>query len=257
MVFPTPGTLLLVVVLCGILCGLAFLRRILTREGAIAAFVVGMIIGVFGDSSWLLLLILFLGSSFLATRYRFRLKEQLGVQEGERGERGASNVLANGVAPCLAAVLGFSEVGLLPKDLSGLLFVSAIAVAGADTLASEIGVLSSRTYLITTMRPVETGRNGGISLLGQGAAAAAAVFTSVVGWLLLAFLPPRFGQAVTLPLNGWVLFIPLLVGFVGCQLDSLFGATLEERGILNKKTNNFVSTLLGLVLAYGMYFALF
>src|SRR2546425_3680775 len=129
---------------CLVLSGLAYLRKVLTADGTIAAFGVGFFIGVFGGVTWLLLLLFFLLSSFAATRYRFALKEAMGVQEGARGERRASNVLANGLAPAFMAVLGFPSLGgaILDKELSGLLFVSALAVAGADTLASEIGVLS-------------------------------------------------------------------------------------------------------------------
>ena len=90
--------------LTGVLSALAYRRNVLTWDGSLAAFVVGMIIGVFGDVTWLFLLLFFLLSSFLATRYRFALKEAMGVQEGVRGERRASNVLANGAA--LMAVAG-------------------------------------------------------------------------------------------------------------------------------------------------------
>ena len=91
-------------VLCGVLCYLAYREDVLTLDGTLAAFFVGLVIGIFGDVTWLLLLLFFLLSSFVATRYKFALKEAMGVQEGERGERRASNVLANGVAPMAAAV---------------------------------------------------------------------------------------------------------------------------------------------------------
>jgi len=44
------------VVLCLALSGLAYSRNVLTWDGAVAAFVVGLLIGVFGDVTWLLLL---------------------------------------------------------------------------------------------------------------------------------------------------------------------------------------------------------
>jgi uncharacterized membrane protein len=39
------------------------------------------------------------------------------------------------------------------------------------------------------------------------------------------------------------------VGFVGCQVDSFLGATLEQRGLISKKTVNLVSTSAGVLLA--------
>src|SRR2546428_4578265 len=96
-----PGLLALglTFLMCGALSALAYYRNVLTWDGSVAAFVVGLLIGVFGDVTWLFLVLFFLLSSFVATRYRFALKEALGVQEGRRGERGSSNVLPNGIAP--------------------------------------------------------------------------------------------------------------------------------------------------------------
>src|SRR5438034_9160907 len=88
---------------------LAYRRNVLTWDGSLAAFVVGMVIGIFGDVTWLFLLLFFLLSSFLATRYRFALKAAMAVQEGIRGERRSTNVLANGVPLMPVAVLSLSQ----------------------------------------------------------------------------------------------------------------------------------------------------
>ncbi len=236
--------------LCGALSGLAYYRDVLTADGAIAAFFVGMVIGIFGDVTWLLLLLFFLLSSFLATRYRFALKEAMGVQEGVRGERRASNVLANGIAPMVVAVGSAFNLPWLPKSVSGVLFLSALAVAGADTLASEIGVLSRNAYLITNLRRVAPGTDGGVSLLGQFSAFGAALYTALIGWVVLAYVGADYGFAPTMPMDSAFLLIPAVVGFVGCQVDSVVGATLELRGIVNKKTTNFIATTTGAILSW-------
>src|SRR5436309_5385951 len=132
--------------LTGALSALAYRRNVLTWDGSLAAFVVGMVIGIFGDVTWLFLLLFFLLSSFLATRYRFALKQAMGVQEGVRGERRSTNVIANGLALMAVAVLSLVPLTGFPKVISGVVFLSALSVAGADTLASEIGVLSRHTY---------------------------------------------------------------------------------------------------------------
>ncbi|HEV8594515.1 MAG TPA: DUF92 domain-containing protein [Thermoplasmata archaeon] len=244
-------------VLCALLSGLAYYRKVLTADGTMAAFGVGMIIGIFGDVTWLLLLLFFLVSSFGATRYRFALKEAMGVQEGARGERRAANVLANGLAPAAIAVLGFPGWGtpLLDRELSGLLFVSALAVAGADTLASEIGILSEKVRLITNGRPVKPGTDGGVSWLGQAAALAAAVYSALFGYLVLVPFSAWAGLSppYSFPISPLYLVIPAVVGFLGCQIDSVFGATLEQRGILDKRTNNLASTSLGAVIAFVLF----
>lgn len=235
--------------LCTTLSVLAYWKKVLSADGAFAAFGVGVVIGVWGDVTWLLLLLFFLLSSFLATRYRFALKEAMGVQEGARGERGATNVLANGTAPMAVALLAVLNLPSFPKDVAGLVFLSALAVAGADTLASEIGVLSPRARLITTFKRVPSGTDGGISLLGEASALAASLFTALFGWLVLFYLAGAAGLTTSLP-SGAHIWIPVVVGFVGCQIDSVLGATLESRGILTKRSVNLVSTSFGAFLAY-------
>ena len=236
--------------LTGVLSALAYRKDILTWDGSVAAFVVGMVIGIFGDVTWLFLLLFFLVSSFLATRYRFALKEAMGVQEGERGERRSSNVLANGIAPMAVATISLVMPPGFPKIVSGVIFLSALSVAGADTLASEIGVLSRRAYLITNLTPVRPGTDGGISPLGQLCAFGAALYTALVGWFVLSFLARTYRLTPTMPAAASYLLIPIAIGFIGCQVDSVIGATLERRGIVNKKTNNLLSTTTGAILAY-------
>ncbi len=240
--------------LCGILCYLAYREDVLTLDGTIAAFFVGLVIGILGDVTWLLLLLFFLLSSFIATRYKFALKEAMGVQEGKKGERRASNVLANGVAPMAAAALAFAVPpllpGVFPRDAAGIVFLSALAVAGSDTLASEIGVLSPKPVLITTFEHVAPGTDGGISLLGEACALLAAVYTALFGWLVLGVVARAYALDPTMPMDSTFLVVPAVIGFVGCQLDSVIGATLERRGLVNKKTTNLLATCAGAVLAY-------
>jgi uncharacterized protein (TIGR00297 family) len=236
--------------LTGVLSALAYRRNVLTWDGSVTAFVVGMVIGIFGDVTWLFLLLFFLLSSFLATRYRFAVKQALGVQEGIRGERKSANVLANGFALMVIAVGSLVLPSDLPKPAGGLIFLSALAVAGSDTLASEIGVLSRDTRLITTGQPVPPGTDGGVSLLGQACAFGAAAYTSVVGWVVLSYFARVYHWTQSMPSSAAYILLPTAIGFLGCQIDSVIGATLERRGLVNKKTNNLVSTAAGAVLAY-------
>lgn len=80
--------------------------------------------------------------------------------------------------------------------------------------------------------------------MGNLSALAAATYTAAVGWVFLAFLTP------TMPTNPAVILVPLVIGFVGCQIDSIFGATLETRGWLTKKTNNLLTVSIGAILAW-------
>src|SRR5437867_137791 len=108
-------------------------------------------------------------------------------------------------------------------------------LAGDDSLASEIGVLSRRTVLITNFQRVPPGTDGGISPLGQLSAIGAALYTSVVGWFVLSYLARLYAFTPTLPVAPTYVLIPATIGFLGCQIDSVLGATLERRGLVNKK----------------------
>ncbi|MEM4160611.1 MAG: DUF92 domain-containing protein [Thermoplasmata archaeon] len=218
--------------LCMVIGAIAYWKHVLDLEGPIAAFLVGFPIGM-ASLPWLALLLLFLAASFVATRFKFEAKKRLGVQEGKKGERGWKNVVANGTVPMILGI-AYSIEGFEPKETLVFLYLTALAVAASDTLASEIGVLSERVYLITNFRRVKQGTNGGISLLGELWAFNGSLFVAVVG---LGFLA-GFGEIEFNLLN---LFLISVLGFTGCQIDSLFGAVLENRGLLTKGTNNLLS----------------
>ncbi|HEQ79150.1 MAG TPA: DUF92 domain-containing protein [Euryarchaeota archaeon] len=214
-------------------------KNLLTRPGSVTSFCIGVAIGIFGGVEWLFMLLLLLFSSILATRYKFALKKKMGVHEGQKGERGTVSVLANGLTAAFVALLSSPWVNVIDPVTGAVIFTTAVSVAGADTFASELGVLDRRPRLITTFEKVRPGVDGGISILGTLAALAAAFYISLVGYLLL-----MRGESIHL------MFIPMVIGFFGCQLDSLIGATIETAGYITKSGNNFVSITLGSVMAW-------
>ncbi len=257
MALPLPDipTALGVAVFCTGMALVSYYRKIFDISGAVSAFVVGMVIGLCGHVLWLLLLLIFLMSSFAATKYRFEWKKAEGFQEGAKGERTWRNVAANGAIPTAIAFFSFlagtTEAGgdIFPKDTASFLFVSAIAVAASDTAASEIGIVDPRAFLITTFERVKRGSDGGISLTGQFAAFIAAAYTSAMSYVVFAGLDRELlaGPAT--------IFIPMLCGFFGCQIDSLIGATIERQGKIGKLGNNFVSIFSGTALAFVLSLA--
>ncbi|MGD0057246.1 MAG: DUF92 domain-containing protein [Methanomassiliicoccales archaeon] len=228
-----------ILALCAILSILALKLKLLTVSGSAASFAVGVVIGWFGSIGWLVLLIVFTLLGFAVTRYKLQEKVSRGLQEGSKGERTYRNVLANGLVPAIIAIASWLA-GTQADFASSLVYLTAISVAAADTTASELGVLSARTYLITTFERVEPGTDGGVSWLGTFAAAFASFFASLLGWLIM--LPGRIPN-----LN---IFIPTMVGLLGCMVDSVIGATLERRKLVSKLGNNVISMAVGSVLAF-------
>jgi uncharacterized protein (TIGR00297 family) len=249
-----------VLALCALLGWLAYSRKVLDKLGSVLAFIVGAVIGIFGGVLWLGLLIFFLLTSYAATRYKYAVKSERGVQEGKIGERHFSNVLANGLAPMFIAILSFDEFNIIEeKWMAEVAFVATISVAASDTLASELGVFSDRTYLITNLKKrVKPGTHGGISMLGQEWALIAAAYTAIFGWILLFFIPHVFlnnngnlfvyDSSPTHSLG--LVLIPLVIGFAGCQFDSVLGATLERKGLISNNAVNLLATSTGGLVAW-------
>ncbi len=226
----------IVLVLCAVLSALSWKLGLLTVDGSLASFAVGMVLGLFGGIGWLLLLVLFAFMGFLVTKYKMELKIKKGVQEGKKGERSYRNVLANGAVPMAIAV--FTFLAGWEGELPALIYMSAVCVAAADTTASELGVLSDRTYMITTFKRVPPGVDGGVSLYGTAWAIAASAFAALVGWVVILGSVPSV-----------LVFIPIAMGVLGCFIDSVIGATLETKGLVTKLWNNITSMALGAVIA--------
>ncbi len=238
----------LILFICFFLGTLAYIKKVLTPLGSLSAVLIGLVIGLAGGLSWVLLLFIFLLTSFLATRYKFALKKERGVQEGKKGERGWKNVLASGLVPVAIVLLSLegAPYPTLDKATGTVLFLCAVGIAAADTLASELGVLSKRTWLITTGERVRPGVDGGISVRGQLSAAGAAFYTGLLGIIVIGFLEPDLG------LHWWTVPLVTVIGFLGCQIDSVIGATIERKGYVTKLTNNLISITLGTIIAWLM-----
>lgn len=183
--------------------------------------------------------------AFAATRAGRAKKEQLGIAERRMG-RSAAQVAANlGVAALVTNRLleGWAGTHGWGTHAGGVLFVlalAALAEAAADTVSSELGqVFGGRPRMITTLRPVEPGRDGAISVAGTLAGAVAAVVVAGAGALAVSGGISMF----------WVATV---AGVAGLVFDSLLGATLEQAGMLNNDAVNFLSTVFAAVVAWGL-----
>jgi uncharacterized protein (TIGR00297 family) len=116
------------------------------------------------------------------------------------------------------------------------MYVGCVATAAADTMASEIGVTGGIPYMITTFRKVPIGTNGGITLTGEFVALLGGFIVSLVASLLNVITPQ-------------MMIICTFAGFVGTNIDSLVGATLENRGFLGNAGTNLLATIGGGVFA--------
>jgi uncharacterized protein (TIGR00297 family) len=230
---------------CTVLAYVGYKKRALTISGAAVSWMVGMIIVILGGLPWLALILIFFVAGAAATRYKYKAKQNLGVAEERMGARSWQNVLANGISPVLFVVSEF----LSPGAIFVVGYLGAVSTAMADTLSSEIGMTSqNKPRLITSLKRVNPGTHGGVSVLGTTA--------SVVGCVLLGL----FAWAMRMESKGWVLTTVLgyciLGGLVGGTVDSLLGAVFERRGKMSNSQVNLVSTIAGALAAIGLYLVL-
>ena len=135
----------------------------------------------------------------------------------------------------------------IPSELFVLGYVASLATKLSDTFASEIGkAYGKTTFLITTLERVEPGTEGAISAEGTAA--------SVVGGSLLTL----YGYAVGL-ISAKAIPISIIAAFIATNIESVLGATLQDKKNLEWITNdvvNFINTLIGATIAVvvGMSF---
>mgnify|MGYP003310695490 FL=1 len=161
------GNLIITSVVMLVLVVASTKARFLDSAGVAAAVFVGLLVGLLGHWTWLLILLAFLVCSHFATKWKFEEKKARNMSESDDGHRGWVNVFANGGIPALIATGAFIteewEFGLW-------MFGAAVSVAAADTFASEFGCLDNNVRMITTLKKCEPGINGGFSKTGQIAA---------------------------------------------------------------------------------------
>ena len=212
--------------------------KLVNRSGAVAGFLLGIAIYLgYGYKSFLLLLGFFVLGS-IATRFGYAKKAARGIAERRGGARSWREASANTLAAAFCSILVITthyESAFL------VALIAALAEAAGDTVSSEIGQwLSRRAYLITTLRPVPAGENGGISLIGT--------VTGVIASAIIVALGYALGLARP---NGAA--IALVAGVAGNLFDSLLGATIERRGLVTNGIVNFAGTSFAAALAFSLF----
>jgi uncharacterized protein (TIGR00297 family) len=204
--------------------------------GVLILLLLGLDYGYIG----LLTLLTFFLFGNLVTCYKYDKKFALGIAEAHQGRRDIHNVVGNGLSPLIFAVL-FAVSSEQQADMLFLLgFAGSVATATADTFSTEIGQGHGTPRLITTLKRVPAGTNGGVSLPGFGAAA--------LGSALIAFVSLLFLGSRAVTYIGAIFFtVCLVAGLLGCLIDSILSATVEDRNPLrlNKHHVNILAALSG------------
>ncbi|MDX8359590.1 DUF92 domain-containing protein [Cytobacillus sp. IB215316] len=184
----------------------------LSLSGAIATIIIGVIVILGFGWKGLFILGSFFVSSSLWSKFKLEKKAFVVEKVAKGDERDWVQVLANGGVPAFASLLYYFD----PVNIWLYLFLISIAAANADTWASELGTLSKKKpFLITTMRRVDPGTSGAMTILGT--------VSSLGGAYFIAILASLIWNELTILL---ILFIGLF-GFIGSLIDTLLGATVQ------------------------------
>lgn len=174
-------------------------------------------------------LLAFYFSGSKLTKLKEKVKKSLDENYKPGGRRDASQVLASSfIGTVLALVWLVRELEQQSSVIIGedrmtrfllATYLGNYACCTADTWASELGVLSkSDPILITTLKRVPAGTNGGITLLGIIASISGGGFIGMIYYLFTYFT--SHPQAVWIPFS-------MLMGLFGSLVDSFLGATIQ------------------------------
>jgi uncharacterized protein (TIGR00297 family) len=196
----------------------------LKPSGAAATFLLATIIFGVGGWQWTVPILTFFVVSSLLSKFGKKKKSAFDLLFEKSDTRDAGQVAANG------GVAGILMLCWHVAPSNGLwypLYLASLAAVTADTWGTEIGVLAHGSpRSILTMKCVETGTSGGLSLAGiiGGAFGALLIALSGSAW---------FGFDARL-----IVFI-VLSGIAGSLADSFLGATIQAQyrcGVCGKVT---------------------
>jgi len=239
--YSVPVLRLLLTLLFMIFLGYALGRvRLADVSGVLSGILMGFLIVSFTDFRWFVLILSFFVIGGIFTKYKYDYKRAIGIAQEGGGARGYRNVFGNGLIALVCAI----AFGITGNALLIIAFIGAVATATGDTLASEIG----QTYrklprLITDLRLVTHGTDGGITMLGEYSAVAGAGAIAII--------------AILLGVGAFNTMVPVILGgFFGANVDSVLGAVLERRHYLTNSSVNLLATVAGALAAVVIFLLL-
>ena len=220
---------------------LAYRARIADISAMLSATLLGVVIIISSDDTWFFILLTFFLLGGLFTRYKYEYKLEHGLAEARGGVRGYKNVFSNSLA-ALSMAMMYKISAFDPFIMAA--FLGSIATATGDTLASEIGqTYKGDPIMITTLKKVDPGTDGGVSGLGELAALFGA---GVIALLSLMIIKDDLN----------LVFAVLAGGFIGTNIDSVLGATFQQKGYLSNNGVNLVATTIGATISGSIYLGL-
>ncbi len=258
-------TILFALISATVLAAIAAWRKALTKGGLLLAWALAVVIAFCGGWAGFLALAATFAFTIAAGKLSGKKREQTErALHAKTGARDAVQIFCNVFVGTLSLLIWRLTA------YRGFLWAygGAMAASLADSMASELGVLSRRAPRdILTWKPVQAGLSGGVTALGFGMSALGAAL------IALCYSLPADGP-------GFACFLDVTAaGFFAAVCDSALGSGLQVKyrcgvcGALTEKpvhcgavgtaeagvrwmtndTVNFCNNLLGALAALGLY----
>ncbi|MBZ0271114.1 DUF92 domain-containing protein [bacterium] len=223
----------------------SFYAKLVDKTGLWSGIVVGTLVYVgFGYEGFVVLFAFFLAGS-LASKFKMKTKERMGVAQKKGGRRGLSHVVANTGVPALCAVASIlAEPASRPMLF--VAFAAALATALGDTISTELGQLyGKRAFLLITLERVKPGTEGAVSAEGTALGFSASIAIALLALPFHPFYEPFGWRAV---------IVVSLAAMMANFIESIVGGLYHQFGKTSPETMmNFGNTAVGAILAAAWF----
>ncbi len=225
-----------------VLAILGYALRTVDLSGMITGWLLGIIVILGGGPPLYVALLAFFVVGTACTRLGYARKARAGLAQEKGGRRGAGHAFANVGVAAICSVACWRGLGLVPLFMG----ITSLATAAADTAGSEIGqLLGKRAFLPLTLRRVDRGTEGAMSIAGTLAGAFAALLVAAAGTTMAAHhIRPGFMGTVTIDRTHTIAVVTICA-ILGSFIESVTGSV--TRNVPNH-VMNFFNTAVGALL---------
>ena len=202
------------VILAALLIFVTLKKKAFTPAAAITAGTILIIAGICGSYAAIVIVLAAYGIVFAVDMVLGKRTEKItGEINRKTGTRDVVQVLANGLAATVALIIG----KLMNSDVGIVVYAAALTECLADSLASDVGVLSKNDPIdICRMKRIKRGMSGGVSLLGTLSALCGSVIMTLIAFAFWG-ISAKYVIALTA--------IPML----GILIDSALGSLVQAK----------------------------
>lgn len=202
------------IILAALLAFITLKKNAFTPAAAISACVILIVAGICGSYAAIVGVLAAYGIVFAVDLALGARTEKITSDINRKsGRRDIVQVMANSLAAVTALVIG----RIFSSPVGVVVYYSALTECLADSLASDVGVLSKKDPIdICRMKRIKRGLSGGVSLLGTASALLGCVAMTLISFIFWGFELRYFIAVLVIPM-------------IGILIDSILGSLVQAR----------------------------